>query len=83
MNVDDLRGGERHDTWVALQDVKTGRLHFAITVLEENGKVIFLIWFQKTIPVLVSFLFPHQNHVFKFTLPWKTHPLKCNSTGVT
>ncbi|XP_031386322.1 C2 domain-containing protein At1g53590-like isoform X2 [Punica granatum] len=38
INVNDLRDGQRHDIWVALQDVKVGRLHLAITVLEENAK---------------------------------------------
>ncbi|KAK4753144.1 hypothetical protein SAY87_021942 [Trapa incisa] len=38
INVNDYRGGQRYETWVALQDVKMGRLHLAITVLGENGK---------------------------------------------
>ncbi|TQD85531.1 hypothetical protein C1H46_028897 [Malus baccata] len=38
INVGDLRDGQRHDMWVPLQNIKTGRLHLAITVLEDNVK---------------------------------------------
>lgn len=41
MNIGDLRDGQRHDLWLPLQNVKMGRLHLAITVLEENKKVPF------------------------------------------
>jgi hypothetical protein len=35
-----LRGGQRHDRWIALKHINTGRIHIAVTVLEdENGKV--------------------------------------------
>jgi hypothetical protein len=35
-----LRGGQRHDIWIALKSIKTGRIHIAVTVLEdENEKV--------------------------------------------
>ena len=42
MNISDLRDGQRHDMWLSLQKVKMGRLHLAITVLEDNGKVTCL-----------------------------------------
>ncbi|KAG2679764.1 hypothetical protein I3760_11G065600 [Carya illinoinensis] len=38
VNIGDLRNGQRHDLWLPLQNVKMGRLHLAITVLEENKK---------------------------------------------
>lgn len=34
INVSDLRGGQRHDKWISLQNVKTGRLHVALTVVD-------------------------------------------------
>ncbi|KAB2043748.1 hypothetical protein ES319_D01G040200v1 [Gossypium barbadense] len=39
VNITELRGGQRHDMWLPLQNIKMGRLHLAITVLEENAKV--------------------------------------------
>ncbi|GMN57804.1 hypothetical protein TIFTF001_026910 [Ficus carica] len=39
VNIGELRNGQRHDMWLPLQNIKTGRLHLAITVLEENVKV--------------------------------------------
>ncbi|KAB2623506.1 C2 domain-containing protein [Pyrus ussuriensis x Pyrus communis] len=36
INIGDLRNGGRHDMWLPLQ--KAGRLHLAVTVLDENGK---------------------------------------------
>ncbi|XP_065016458.1 C2 domain-containing protein At1g53590-like isoform X1 [Musa acuminata AAA Group] len=36
VNINDLRGGQRHDMWLSLQNVKMGRIHLAITVLEEE-----------------------------------------------
>ncbi|XP_015581456.1 C2 domain-containing protein At1g53590 isoform X2 [Ricinus communis] len=39
ININDLRDGGRHDMWLPLQNIKIGRLHLAITVLEENAKV--------------------------------------------
>ncbi|KAI4366025.1 hypothetical protein MLD38_021954 [Melastoma candidum] len=36
VNLNDLKDGQRHDMWVALQDIKMGRLHLAITVLEDS-----------------------------------------------
>ncbi|XP_022717414.1 C2 domain-containing protein At1g53590-like isoform X1 [Durio zibethinus] len=38
VNIGDFRGGQRHDMWLPLQKIKTGRLHLAITVLEDNTK---------------------------------------------
>ncbi|XP_062223436.1 C2 domain-containing protein At1g53590-like isoform X2 [Phragmites australis] len=40
ISINKLRGGQRHDIWMALKDIKTGRVHIAVTVLEdENEKV--------------------------------------------
>ncbi|URE43552.1 C2 domain [Musa troglodytarum] len=36
VNINDLRGGQRHDMWLSLQNIKMGRIHLAITVLEEE-----------------------------------------------
>ncbi|CAD5186138.1 unnamed protein product [Musa acuminata subsp. malaccensis] len=36
VNINDLRGGQRHDMWMSLQNIKMGRIHLAITVLEEE-----------------------------------------------
>ncbi|KAM1357003.1 hypothetical protein ACFX13_031773 [Malus domestica] len=36
INISDFRNGGRHDMWLPLQ--KAGRLHLAVTVLDENGK---------------------------------------------
>ncbi|KAH9723635.1 calcium-dependent lipid-binding (CaLB domain) family protein [Citrus sinensis] len=38
INISDLRDGQRHDMWIPLQNIKIGRLHLAITVLEESAK---------------------------------------------
>ncbi|RWR97397.1 C2 domain-containing protein [Cinnamomum micranthum f. kanehirae] len=38
VNISDLRGGQRHDKWLPLQNIKMGRLHLAVTVLEDDGK---------------------------------------------
>ncbi|KAM5586489.1 C2 domain-containing protein [Rosa sericea] len=39
INIGDLRDGVRHDMWLPLQNIKTaGRLHLAVTVLEDNGE---------------------------------------------
>lgn len=41
VNINDLRDGERHDMWLPLQNIKKGRLHLAITVIEAtNGKEV-------------------------------------------
>lgn len=39
VNINDLRGGQRHDMWLSLQNIKMGRLRLAVTILEENVKV--------------------------------------------
>ncbi|KAL6646763.1 hypothetical protein ACP70R_015457 [Stipagrostis hirtigluma subsp. patula] len=40
ISINKLRGGQRHDIWMALKNIKTGRIHIAVTVLEdENEKV--------------------------------------------
>ncbi|XP_074592643.1 C2 domain-containing protein At1g53590-like [Curcuma longa] len=36
VSINDLRGGQRHDMWLALQNIKMGRVHLAITVIEED-----------------------------------------------
>ncbi|KAK4438984.1 C2 domain-containing protein [Sesamum alatum] len=38
VNINELRDGQRHDLWLPLQNIKTGRLHLAVTVLEGKGK---------------------------------------------
>ncbi|TQD90263.1 hypothetical protein C1H46_024180 [Malus baccata] len=42
ININDLRDSQRHDMWVPLQNIKTGRLHLAVTVIEDNVKVQYL-----------------------------------------
>ncbi|EAY85558.1 hypothetical protein OsI_06931 [Oryza sativa Indica Group] len=40
ISINKLRGGQRHDIWIALKNIKTGRIHIAVTVLEDvNEKV--------------------------------------------
>ena len=36
IEISKLRGGQRHGKWVSLQNIKMGRLHLAITVLEDE-----------------------------------------------
>ncbi|XWS10218.1 hypothetical protein CRYUN_Cryun39dG0056400 [Craigia yunnanensis] len=38
VNISDFRSGQRHDMWLPLQNIKMGRLHLAITVLEDSTK---------------------------------------------
>ncbi|KAE9590562.1 hypothetical protein Lal_00023395 [Lupinus albus] len=38
VDINDLRDGQRHDMWLPLENIKTGRLHLAVTILEDNGK---------------------------------------------
>lgn len=40
INVSELRDGQRHDIWLPLQNIKVGRLHLAVTIVDvkENGK---------------------------------------------
>lgn len=42
INIGDFRTGQRHDVWLSLRNIKTGRLHLAVTVIEANVKVPFL-----------------------------------------
>ncbi|XP_010241279.1 PREDICTED: C2 domain-containing protein At1g53590-like isoform X2 [Nelumbo nucifera] len=39
INITDLRGGQRHDMWLPLQNIKTGRVHLAVTVLDANNEM--------------------------------------------
>ncbi|XP_008811541.2 C2 domain-containing protein At1g53590-like isoform X2 [Phoenix dactylifera] len=38
IDIADLRGGQRHDKWLTLWNINTGRLHLAITVLDIDSK---------------------------------------------
>ncbi|GJN06592.1 hypothetical protein PR202_ga24337 [Eleusine coracana subsp. coracana] len=40
IDVQELRGGQRHDKWLSLKNIKKGRIHLAITVedIAENSK---------------------------------------------
>ncbi|KAK2992121.1 hypothetical protein RJ640_006423 [Escallonia rubra] len=38
ISINDLRDGQRHDMWLSLENIKMGRLHLAITVVEGNEK---------------------------------------------
>ncbi|KAL4580485.1 hypothetical protein LXL04_016680 [Taraxacum kok-saghyz] len=38
IKINDLRDGERHDLWLPLQNIKTGRLHIAVKVNEVERK---------------------------------------------
>lgn len=38
VHINDLRDGQRHDMWLPLENVKTGRLHLAVTVVETPAK---------------------------------------------
>lgn len=48
VNINDLRDGQSHDMWLPLQNVKMGRLHLAITILDNNEKVVDNICGQET-----------------------------------
>ncbi|KAJ4770201.1 Calcium-dependent lipid-binding (CaLB domain) family protein [Rhynchospora pubera] len=39
VNIKELRGGQRHDKWISLKNIKMGRINIAITVQEDEGKV--------------------------------------------
>ncbi|EFH68021.1 integral membrane single C2 domain protein [Arabidopsis lyrata subsp. lyrata] len=41
VNIGEFRGGQRNDMWLPLQDIKMGRLHLAITVIEEDIQTSF------------------------------------------
>ncbi|WVZ72487.1 hypothetical protein U9M48_020937 [Paspalum notatum var. saurae] len=34
IDVNELRGGQRHDKWISLNNVKKGRIHLAVTVVD-------------------------------------------------
>ncbi|XP_042478481.1 C2 domain-containing protein At1g53590-like [Macadamia integrifolia] len=38
VNISDLRDGQRHDMWLPLKNIKMGRLHLAVTVVDIDGK---------------------------------------------
>lgn len=40
ISINKLRGGQRHDIWTALKNIKTGRIHVAVTVLEEENETV-------------------------------------------
>jgi len=63
VNINDLRDGQRHDIWLPLQNIKMGRLHLAICVLENSQKVLFsfsfscfILFFQRRIEGLNCFV---------------------------
>ncbi|XP_047333884.1 C2 domain-containing protein At1g53590-like [Impatiens glandulifera] len=39
VNITEFRGGQRNDMWLPLQNIKMGRLHLAITVIESQNKM--------------------------------------------
>ncbi|KAI7746683.1 hypothetical protein M8C21_018295, partial [Ambrosia artemisiifolia] len=39
VKINDLRDGQRHDMWLPLENIKTGRLHLAVRVTEAGEKV--------------------------------------------
>ncbi|KAD6794462.1 hypothetical protein E3N88_05377 [Mikania micrantha] len=39
VKINDFRDGERHDMWLALENIKMGRLHLAVKVIEVEEKV--------------------------------------------
>ncbi|KAK4373997.1 hypothetical protein RND71_004674 [Anisodus tanguticus] len=48
INVCDYKDGQRHDLWLSLRNVKVGRLHLAITVVEGSEKVTEQTYKAKT-----------------------------------
>ncbi|KAG2650586.1 hypothetical protein PVAP13_1NG162700 [Panicum virgatum] len=40
VSINKLRGGQRHDIWVSLKNIKTGRIHIAVTVIEEENEKV-------------------------------------------
>ncbi|MED6194644.1 hypothetical protein PIB30_030385 [Stylosanthes scabra] len=48
VNINDIRDGQRHDMWLPLQNVKMGRLHLAITVVD-YGKEVGVTCKQETV----------------------------------
>ncbi|KAK1416686.1 hypothetical protein QVD17_25801 [Tagetes erecta] len=40
VKINDFRDGQRHDMWLPLKNIKTGRLHLAVKVIEAEEKVL-------------------------------------------
>ncbi|CAD6339752.1 unnamed protein product [Miscanthus lutarioriparius] len=40
ISINKLRGGKRHDIWIALKNIRTGKIHIAVTVLEEENEKV-------------------------------------------
>ncbi|CAN6237979.1 unnamed protein product [Urochloa humidicola] len=40
ISINKLRGGQRHDIWISLKNIKTGRIHIAVAVLEEENEKV-------------------------------------------
>ncbi|KAL5736697.1 hypothetical protein ACOSP7_031148 [Xanthoceras sorbifolium] len=38
INISDFKDGQRHDMWLPLENIKIGRLHLAVTVIDDNAK---------------------------------------------
>jgi hypothetical protein len=36
INISEFRGGQRHNKWISLKNIKMGRIHIAITVHEDE-----------------------------------------------
>ncbi|XP_057461555.1 C2 domain-containing protein At1g53590-like [Actinidia eriantha] len=49
ITFDEHRDGQRHDMWLPLQNIKMGRLHLAVTVVEGNMKVPDQSWDNETV----------------------------------
>ncbi|KAI3803545.1 hypothetical protein L1987_31701 [Smallanthus sonchifolius] len=39
VKINDFRDGQRHDMWLPLRNIKTGRLHLAVKVIEAEEKI--------------------------------------------
>ncbi|KAI3982442.1 hypothetical protein MKX01_041280 [Papaver californicum] len=48
VNITDYRSMQRHDMWLPLQNIKTGRLHLAVTVLDADRKGGGNLYFMET-----------------------------------
>lgn len=55
INISELRGGQRHDKWISLKNIKMGRIHIAITVNEDE--VSFNEYKILGVSLFVSFCF--------------------------
>lgn len=71
LNINDFRDGHRHDMWLALENVKVGRLHLAITVVRADGKVIFICSISLFTTMLHFFIYITSNTVeWLFNIPY-------------